>query len=118
MPKTTEVVIKARGLYHRSGIAPCPEGFYLVDEIIPYRAFCVSVCFDDAIDRANANALGRIVVTHALDTGCLVNHISDAIAFADGFGRAFRYACATGDALFSNLHCHGCYSFKNLLLRL
>jgi len=25
----------ARGLYHRSGIAPCPEGFYLVIEIIP-----------------------------------------------------------------------------------
>ena len=25
----------ARGLYHRSGITPCPEGFYLVVEIIP-----------------------------------------------------------------------------------
>src|SRR6266508_7019077 len=27
----------ARGLYHRSGITPCPEGFYLVVEIIPFR---------------------------------------------------------------------------------
>jgi hypothetical protein len=24
----------ARGLYRRSGIAPCPEGFYLIVEII------------------------------------------------------------------------------------
>src|SRR5512135_3226246 len=85
----------ARGLYHRSGIAPCPEGFYLVVEIIPYRALCISVCFDDAIHRANGHALRRIVMALALDTGFLIDDIEDAIPFADGFGRALRYACAT-----------------------
>src|SRR5687767_7628203 len=29
----------ARGLYHRSGITPCPEGFYLVVVIISQFAF-------------------------------------------------------------------------------
>jgi len=76
----------------------------LVVEIIPYRALRISVCFDDAIDRANTDALGRIVMAFAFDAGSLVDYIEDAIAFADGFGRAFRHACATGDALFSDLH--------------
>ena len=97
----------ARGLYHRSGITPCPEGFYLIVEIIPYRARCISVRFDDAIDRADADALGGIMVTLAFDAGSLINDVGDAIAFADRFGRAFGYARATGDAIFSNFHCHG-----------
>ena len=31
----------ARGLYHRSGIAPCPEGCYLIDVIISFTAYRV-----------------------------------------------------------------------------
>jgi hypothetical protein len=46
------------------------------------------------------------VVTFALDTGGLIDHIENAIAFADGFGRAFGYASATGDAVFLNFHGH------------
>jgi len=40
------------------GNCTLPRRFYLVVEIIPYRALCISVCFDDAIDRANSDALG------------------------------------------------------------
>ncbi len=29
--------LRARGLYHRSGIAPCPEGLYAILLIIPCR---------------------------------------------------------------------------------
>ena len=36
----------------------------------------------------------------AFDAGCLVDHVQNSIAFADRFGRAFRDACATGDAVF------------------
>ena len=57
------------------------------------------------------------MVALAFDTGSLVDHVGDAIAFADGLSRAFRYARATGDAVFGNLHCHGYYSFKNVVLR-
>ena len=64
------------------------------------RVFQISVRFDDAIDWTNTNALGRIGVTNTFDAGGLVDHIGDAIAFAYGFSRAFRYACATGDAVF------------------
>ena len=74
--------------------------------------------FDDALDGANADALGGIVVSDTFDTGSLVDHIGDAIAFADGFGRAFRYARATGDAVFLNFHGHGSFSVKKVLLRL
>jgi hypothetical protein len=84
----------------------CPEGWYS------------SVRFDDAIDGAHADAFGGIMVALALHTGSLVDDIGDAIAFADGFGGAFGYASAAGDAIFGNLHCHGRYSFKDLLLRL
>ena len=104
----------ARGLYHRSGITPCPEGFYLVVEIIPYRALRISVRFDNAIDGADGHALGGIVMALAFDTGGLIDHIGDAIAFADGFGGAFGYARAAGDAIFGNFHCHDRYSFKNV----
>jgi hypothetical protein len=46
----------------------------------------------------------------AFNTGSLVDDICDAITFADGFGWAFRYACATGDAVFSNFHGHDVFS--------
>lgn len=108
----------ARGLYHRSGITPCPEGFYLVTEIIPYRALRLSACFADAIDRANTNALGGIGMTHTFDTGARVDYIGNAIAFTDGLGGALRYACAAGDAFFANFHCHDGNSFRNLVRQL
>jgi len=40
------------------------------------------------------------VVTFALNTGLLVDDVQNAVAFADGFGRTFRYARAAGDAIF------------------
>ena len=95
-----------------------PRRFYLVVEIIPYRALRISVRFDNAIDGADSHALGGIVMALAFDTGGLIDHIEDAVAFADGFSRAFRYARATGDAIFSNFHCHSRYSFKSLLPRI
>jgi len=51
-------------------------------------------------------------MTLAFDTGSLIDHIGDAIAFANGFGWALGYARATGDAIFSNFHGHGYYSLK------
>jgi hypothetical protein len=82
------------------------------------RVFYVSVRFNDAIDGADADALGGIEMALAFHTGGLIDHIGDAIAFADGLSRAFGYASATGDAVFSNFHCHGRYSFKDLLARI
>jgi hypothetical protein len=109
-------------------MSPCPEGFYLVVEIIPCRAqimqfvfgrvLYISVCFNDAIDRADADTLGGIEVTFAFHTGGLIDHIGDAIAFADGLSRAFGYTCATGDAVFGNFHGHSRYSFKDLLAQI
>jgi hypothetical protein len=49
-------------------------------------------------------------MTLAFDTGSLIDYIGDAITFANGFGRAFRYARATGNAIFGNFHCHDVYS--------
>jgi hypothetical protein len=43
----------------------------------------------------------------AFHAGGLVDNIQNAIAFADGFSRAFGYASAAGDAVFKNFHCHG-----------
>jgi hypothetical protein len=82
------------------------------------RAFYISVRFDNAIDWADGYALGRIVMTFALNAGFLINNIQNAIAFTDRFSRALRDARAAGDAVFSNFHGHGYYSFKVLLLRL
>jgi hypothetical protein len=78
-------------------MSPCPEGFYLVVKII------LQLCFDDALD-------GGIVVTNAFNAGGLVDYIGNAIAFADGFGRAFGYASAASDAVFKNFHGHGSFS--------
>jgi hypothetical protein len=68
------------------------------------------LCFDDAVNRADTDTLGGIGVTNALDAGRLIDHIQNTIAFADGFGRAFGYACATSDAVFLDFHGHGCFS--------
>lgn len=55
------------------------------------------------------------MVADTLDAGCLINHVSDAIAFADGFGGAFRNTCATGDAFFKDFHGHGYFSNRDIL---
>ena len=90
-------------------MSPCPEGFYLIGTIIS------RLRFDDAIDRADTHALGGVMVPDAFDTCGLIDDIQNPIAFADGFGRAFRYARATGDAVFLNFHSHGSFSVNNLL---
>jgi hypothetical protein len=48
----------------------------------------------------------------AFNTGCLIDHVGDAVTFTDGFGRAIGYARAAGDAIFGNFHGHGCFSVK------
>lgn len=66
--------------------------------------------FDDAVDRANRNAHGGVVVSFTFDAGVLVDDVDGAVAFGDGFGRAIGNACAAGDAIFCDFHGHGCYS--------
>ena len=66
--------------------------------------------FDDALYRANGNALGGIVVTDTFNAGCLIDDIQSAVAFGDGFGGAIGQACAAGDAIFCDLHGHGSFS--------
>ena len=97
----------ARGLYHRSGISPCPEGLYSVVPIITQLRFA------DAIDRAGSHAAGRIKVAHALHTGVLVDHIQRAIAFADRLGRAIRDTCTASNAIFADFHGHSIFSIVN-----
>ena len=58
----------ARGLYHRSGIHgavaprhPAPKVFIWLSKLYPWLRFTttgIQLCFDDAIDRADAHALG------------------------------------------------------------
>ena len=99
----------------RLTLAPC--GFSRTRAGVCPQVFYGSVRFDDAIDRADADTLWRIVMALAFNTGSLINHIGDAIAFADGFSRAFGYACAAGDAVFGDFHCHDVCSiceFTNL----
>src|SRR5215211_7370311 len=74
------------------------------------HGYAISVCFDDAIDRTDADTLGGIRMTLAFDTGRLCDHIGDAIAFTDGFRWAFRYAGTTGNTVFSYFHGHDVYS--------
>jgi hypothetical protein len=50
-------------------------------------------------------------MTFAFNTGCLVDDIQSAISLSDGLGRTFGYASTAGDAIFSNFHGHGCYSY-------
>ena len=46
-------------------------------------------------------------MTDAFDTSGRVNHVEDAVAFADGVGGTFGQARAAGDAFFVDFHCHG-----------
>jgi hypothetical protein len=50
------------------------------------------------------------MMTLAFNTGFLVDDVRNAIAFADGLGGTFGYACTAGDAIFGNFHGHGYYS--------
>jgi hypothetical protein len=90
---------------------PAPKVLYLVVRIISQSGF------DDAIHRADSDALGRIVVTDTFDAGCLVDDVGDAVAFTDGFGGTFGDACTTGDAFFKDFHGHGGFSVKMVFLR-
>jgi hypothetical protein len=54
-------------------------------------------------------------MTLALHTGCLIYDIQNAIAFADGFGWALGHACAAGNAVFKNFHCHGSLLLRDLI---
>jgi hypothetical protein len=74
------------------------------------------LCFDDAIYRANFNALGGIKVTFTFDTGGLINYIKGAIAFGNGVGGAFGQASAAGNTFFENFHGHGCCLLKLILV--
>src|SRR5512140_3011532 len=69
---------------------------------------------DDALNRANRDALRRVMMALALHTGCLVDDIQHAITFADRLGWALGNACTASDALFGDLHGHG----KRLLLEI
>jgi hypothetical protein len=62
------------------------------------------LCFDDAIDRANIFAAGGVVVTDALNASIGVDDVD--VAFADGFGGAFRQAGAARNAIVLNFHSH------------
>ena len=66
--------------------------------------------FDYAVHRADRDAVRRVVVAFAFNAGGLIDHIQNAVAFADRFGRAFRDACTAGDAFFFNGHCHKIFS--------
>jgi hypothetical protein len=62
--------------------------------------------FYDAFDRANRQALGRVVVTFALHAQRGIDHVV-VVAFADGGGGAVRLASAAGNAIISDFHSHG-----------
>lgn len=107
----TTLVVSARGLYHRSGIHqryverkwhPAPKAIFCCEN------YTKLLRFDDALDRADRDALGRIVVTNALHAGGCVDDVD--IAFGDGIGGAFGDARAAGDAVFIDFHCHGKHS--------
>jgi len=51
----------------------------------------------------------------AFNAGCLVDYIGNTITFTNGFGWAIGYACATGDAIFSNFHGHNGFSVKEFV---
>jgi hypothetical protein len=85
-------------------MSPCPEGCYLVVQII------TQLRFDDTLDRTDRNTLRRIMMTLALDAGFLIDNIGNAVTLVDRLGGTFGYAGATSDAIFGNFHGHGCYS--------
>jgi hypothetical protein len=61
------------------------------------RKYLILFRFYDAIDRTDFDALRIVKIAFAFHTGLRVDDI-DFIAFGDGIGRAFRFACATRDA--------------------
>ena len=72
-----------------------------------YRTKRISLCsLYDAFNRANLDAVWRVVMILALYAGSLIDHIQDTVAFGDRLCGAFGDASATGNAFFSNLHGH------------
>ena len=61
--------------------------------------------YNTIINRTDGLALGSVVMSNTFNTHVVINDIN--IAFADGFGRAFRQASAASDAVRCNFHCHG-----------
>jgi hypothetical protein len=57
------------------------------------------------INRADFDALGRIMVSHAFDALVGVDDV-DCLSLADSPDRAFRLTGATADALVCNLQSH------------
>ena len=68
---------------------------------------CKLLGLDDAIDRADGNALGRVMVADAFNAGGLIDYIEGAIAFGDGFSGAIGHARAAGNTIVLNFHGHG-----------
>jgi hypothetical protein len=60
----------------------------------------------NAFDRADSNALRRVVMAFTFHTGSLINDVQDAIALADRLSGALRDARAARNAFFSNSHGH------------
>jgi hypothetical protein len=87
-------------LYYCVQVSPCPEGYI--------RLCWKSLRFDDAVYRANFDALGGIKVTYAFDTGSRVNDVD--VAVGDGIGGALGKAGATGNTIFSDFQSHFIYS--------
>jgi len=64
--------------------------------------------FDDAVHRADFNALGRVEVTHTFNTGVRVNDID--VTVGDGIGGALGKTSAAGDTIFIDLKSHVTFS--------
>lgn len=78
--------------------------------IISFADLFLLCGFDDAVHRADRDALWRVEVTFTFDTGSLINNIQNAIALTDRFSRAFGDACTTGNAFFIDFHGHKIFS--------
>jgi hypothetical protein len=66
----------------------------------------------NAVNRANRDALRRVIVTDAFHARRRIDDIN-AVAFSDGGGGAFRFTSSARNALFCNFHCHGWYLLYN-----
>jgi hypothetical protein len=70
-----------------------------------FRNECFDLSLDYTVDRANVDALGRIVMAYAFDTYVGIDDVN-CITFTDRLGRAFWLASPTRDALICNFHGH------------
>src|SRR5574340_925708 len=77
------------------------------------RFVVVGIGHDAAFDRADFDALRRVVRAHALGALLDVDHV-DQIPLRDRFVRALRLAGAAADALFDDEHGHGVVSLQKI----